>query len=232
MEHIVNQTVQVIQSRNFETVMVTQCHIKVTRVIAHCGQGHHSSLVKGAMKAFTYALGSAACQKAHRRFYIEYQGQVVNDLKINATTNIQLTIAGSVDHDGYCKGAVHREDGQVYTDIVAHANLEITLTEFMAYVRVDGISPLVQLKNELVCPYDVGYCFDCKSGDSVWNPKAIESCNQNSHDVLYEGKAETLSTRDKYNTKNVTYVMVNEGTYVFAIELKQEIPLSFQRLSN
>jgi len=73
MEHIVNPTVQVIQSRNFETVMVTQCHIKVTRVIAHCGKGHRSSLVKGAMKVFTYALGSAACRKAHRRIYIEIE---------------------------------------------------------------------------------------------------------------------------------------------------------------
>jgi len=97
--------------------------------------------------------------------------------------------------------------------------------EYLAYARLDSPKTILQLYEDLTCGYDDSYYSDHEEGDIIWTVQPLKDCDKNTLDVLHEGLAELLISPGPYKGTNVTYVMVAQGQYLFALTLKDEVPL-------
>ena len=79
-----------------------------------------------------------------------------------------------------------------YKNVQVQATIDLLLVEYLAHARIGSKQPILQLHEDIVCPYEDGYCSDYEEGDNSWDVKPLRDCDKNTLDVLYEGTAELL----------------------------------------
>ena len=225
MEHRVNQTIQVLQTKQYLPTMVKQCRLRITRTIGYCGHFSRAAIPSSFFRHYTQILGKEKCEEVHRTRLFKYQDRFLMDnLKINSTTTFNFQLAGSANPDSICQSGTYHEDGIEYKYVQVQATIDILLVEYLAYARLDSPKPILQLHEDLTCGYEDSYCSDHEEGDIFWTVQPLKDCDKNTLDVLYEGPAELLISPGPYKGTNVTYVMVAQGQYLFALTLKDEVP--------
>ncbi|GLV37557.1 hypothetical protein CBL_20369 [Carabus blaptoides fortunei] len=111
----------------------------------------------------------------HRyKSYRGFQGQT-NNLILNGTTTASVTLAGQVEINGQCSGAIFIENGITWKDVVG--------TDF------------ISLQGGVTCPYTEGYCTDTMMGETTWDLEQHQGCDQ--YDNIYTGTAYIVNTKNQ-----------------------------------
>ena len=146
MEHRTNETIQVIQRREYEAMFVYNCDIKITRAIYHFGMSSHSSSVKKGWSNFKLKIRAADCEDLHRTRTFTYRGVTLTSLNMNATTVYTRVLAGSKSAEGSCRGSDYIEDEVTYSAVVVEIQFDVKLFQYTALVHMaKGGQPEIKL---------------------------------------------------------------------------------------
>jgi len=84
----------------------------------------------------------------------------MNNLKINQTNIFNFQLAGSANPKSVCEAGTYWEDGVEYKNVQVQATIDLLLVEYLAHARIGSYKPILQLHEDIVCPYEDGYCSD------------------------------------------------------------------------
>jgi len=165
-------------------------------------------------------IGAEACKEIHKRGRFSFHNDFGwTGIPRNATIKKHATIVGYSDNKGNCN---HGTWNDGYNNAVVQTEVTITTTDYVALARVYQMdNPKIALRNHLSCNLNDEYCGDAQLGDFYWNKNYIQPCSRRGYDVLYEGPAEILKSKDATKTFNLTYLLVTEGTYAFGLALRE-----------
>ncbi|XP_049826247.1 uncharacterized protein LOC126266387 [Aethina tumida] len=215
--------IQLLQRRKYTSVHVYTCLVVVRQIVHHCGMFSHTSIVDGGFGKQVHLVGHENCIKAHRFRTLDLSGigaGVLSQLLLNGTTEVSVTLRGSLNLRGECHGESFTIQGTTYKDVVVSAAVSITLNDYSTTVDVDRNE--VHLKTGTVCPFIDEYCFDDVEGEAAYKNIPENVCSSYGVDVLYEGNATLLTV-----TQNPIdqYIIVNTQHRVFALKLlkKQDL---------
>ncbi|XP_071576447.1 uncharacterized protein, partial [Temnothorax nylanderi] len=221
-----NTYIQLLQLSDYDYAEVLQCKVEILRTIHYCGMHSHISLVKNGMSEYLMETPYQRCLHLFTEgtLPIGNAGDVVDQIKPNSTTSRSVTLAGTVQHDGSCKGAQYSDPYGTWDDVVVQAIVRITLKSSFAPVKLDA--GRIILRSGTVCSLSDGFCLDSEDGYSFWKPMPTSSCNLHQYDVLYEGPATKITTGETGATQNspVIYSLTTEDI-TFALTKTKEQPL-------
>ncbi|KAJ8980826.1 hypothetical protein NQ317_018406 [Molorchus minor] len=210
--------VTVLQRNDVGLQHVWSCLVEITRLITYCGMHSHSSVVAGGLLNYIYQVGSEECRQIHRYRTLKLYQQTIGGIVLNGTTTESVTLFGSLQTDGTCRGISYQENGKSWDNVVVAATVKIQVNDYFATVRLKENE--ISLKGGVVCPFLKGYCFDSTLGESTWDFQAQTDC-QGHLSLLYEGKAEKVTN---VQTKE-QYMVVNQESKIFAVTIIKKIQL-------
>ncbi|XP_026830965.1 uncharacterized protein LOC113563501 [Ooceraea biroi] len=180
--------IQLLQLAEYNYVEVIQCKVEISRVIQYCGMHSHISAVANARLEYLQEVSRVKCYHAFQEgtFSIGLGG-IVTKLKPNTTTVHSILLAGTINHDGTCKGTQFSDPYGTWHNVVVDGTVRISLKS--SYVPVHLNSGKVMLRSGTVCTLSDGFCIDFDDGYSYWKPMPTSSCNFHQYNVLYEGTA-------------------------------------------
>jgi len=170
-------------------------------------EGYYSNLVQ---------LGSVRCAEIHQRLsYIPPFRGIITDLKINQTTLVSYTAAGSLDINGYCKGSSFKSEKGEWEDVVVQAKFKIYITEGTAIAN--------SKENIIILPVGTrmklsgAYGIDTFKGEVIWKNEQ-HNCKDNNFTILYDGPATLITVnKKKENSDTLTY-LVETDSIAFALK--------------
>lgn len=216
------KNVQVIQRRKYEKIHVRTCYIKVERHIKYCGSASHSAEVANGMTQYIKFLGPDGCNRVHETGGLQFERHYVSDVKPNSTKFTTLQLRGSLDISANCRGTDYTDDNNIsYSNVQVRLLMEIRLADYTATAMTqDGD---LTLRNGIVCELSRGYCVDYEVGEVTWHPIPKGDCREEAYDVLFQGPANFTTVPG-----NITYVMVADGTHVFAMQVRKSYSVCSQ----
>lgn len=216
-------SIQLLQLSEYQHAEVMQCKIAIQRTIFHCGMHSHISVVKGGMSEYILEMSRARCFHlfSEGTFTIGTAGDMIDRLKPNRTEVRSVTIAGTLNHDGTCKGVQYSDPYGTWDDVVVQGLARITLKS--GYVPVKLASGKIILKSGTICELQDGFCLDSEDGYSFWNPIPTSSCDLQQYDILYEGPAKKSSKIGDQSAPTVYSLVADDIT--FALSKTREQPL-------
>ncbi|OXU16632.1 hypothetical protein TSAR_013300 [Trichomalopsis sarcophagae] len=183
---IKNVEMRLLQRLEYEPVQVTTCRIRVDRHIFVCGMFSHQSEVKTGEQIFFISISRDICYDIHRFGSFEYEKIQIHDIRINSTTRVSMTVAGSLSEDGKCSGTTFKTDQHDYEDVVVTAKLEIDVSDYMASANRDKDELILQSGTR--CSYKDTKCTDADGKRSFWEYIPTSPCNYNQYVLLFDGK--------------------------------------------
>lgn len=216
--------IQLLQLSDYEYAEVLQCKIDILRNIYHCGMHSHVSIVKGGMSEYLLETSHTRCLRLFNEgtLAIGNAGDVIDQIRPNQTTTRSITIAGTVNNDGSCKGAQYSDPYGTWDDVVVLALVRITLKS--GFVPVKLGSGKIILKSGTICELNDGFCIDSEDGYSFWTPMPTSSCDFHQYDVLYEGPATKITGHETTLNPLIIYSLVTEDI-TFALSKTKEQPV-------
>nr|XP_022904877.1 uncharacterized protein LOC111416980 [Onthophagus taurus] len=131
-------------------------------------------------------IGRGECRKLHNTgTYTGYSGNVISNIKVNATTSASITVAGKLSMNGDCEGTVYTENGQTWSRVVVTAAVTFMLKEYYATIALD--SNEISLMGGVTCPFVDGYCMDVEAGETIWDEIEQGACKKRQYSIIYEG---------------------------------------------
>ncbi|XP_071051036.1 uncharacterized protein [Onthophagus taurus] len=208
--------VRVIQKNDYSKIKVKTCLIEVTRLIRYCGMNSHVSDVHQGLMKTIRPIGRDECRKLHNTgTYIGYSGNVISNIKVNATTSASITVAGKLSMNGDCEGTVYTENGQTWSRVVVTAAVTFMLKEYYATIALD--SNEISLMGGVTCPFVDGYCMDVEAGETIWDEIEQGACKKRQYSIIYEGIGTEVSVSSQDTVEN--YLVVEQDEYIFALNL-------------
>ncbi|KAJ8983626.1 hypothetical protein NQ317_004264 [Molorchus minor] len=195
--------VTVLQRNDVGLRHVWSCLVEITRLITYCGMHSHSSVVAGGLLNYIYQVGSEECRQIHRYRTLKLYQQTIGGIVLNGTTTESVTLFGSLQTDGTCRGISYQENGKSWDNVVVAATVKIQVNDYFATVRLK--------ENEISLK---------RRSESTWDFQAQIDC-QGHLSLLYEGKAEKVTN---VQTKE-QYMVVNQESKIFAVTIIKKIQL-------
>jgi hypothetical protein len=208
------KTVQVVQSKLYTKIHIKTCLVQVTRHVTYCGQGSHTAQVKDGIREYVKFVGRDGCLAMHAASGLQFGNTWIDSVLPNSTRYAIVTLAGTVDSEGYCTGGSYADNGLTYSAVLVTANVKISINDYYAYSSLKGGE--LSLRSGETCDYFKNYCVQYQAGEVVWNAEPRGDCRATEWDVLFEGPANYTVVP---GVQNITYALVADGTSVFALQL-------------
>jgi len=211
--------IKLLQRAEVRTIIYKACFISVDYIITKCSTFNDAQAVEGGFFSEIIMLGHAQCSQIHQRLVYNFpNGGIVLGLKINQTTYVTHTLAGSIDRDGNCQGSTFASDRGSWKKVIVQGNYKIHLSE--------GIANAISKDNELVLPTGTKlklselYGLDTHKGEIIWNNNQFHhSCDVQDFDVLYDGPATVMISEPPHSTSEETQTfLVETQNIVFALK--------------
>lgn len=215
-DHVKEQDeyIQLIQLADKYTVRVRQCRVDISRTIFNCGQGSHSSIVRGGVTTYSKDISVKECDELHDRGIISIgNGIFLRDIQSGTSTTRAVTFAGNLDRAGTCEGASYSDRFGSWSNVVVEGQITITIQEYDAVITPSDDK--IILNGGLTCRATAKYCMDTNNGYTYWSYEGTQTCDEKLHLVLYEGVAAKTTAKTEVG-EVVTYV-VDNGDKVFAL---------------
>jgi len=180
-----------LQLSKFESILVTQCKIEISRTVLYCGMHSHVSIVNNAYAEYILDTSADQCRTMHKTGTLIINVEnIITGLKVNQTTSRPLTLAGSASADGRCSGAQYSDPYGTWQNVVVQGIIKITLSSHKAATNID--TNQIHLNSGTACPYAEGECTDIEGMYNLWEVIPTDNCKFTNFDVLYEGKAKKM----------------------------------------
>lgn len=203
--------IQLMQISDYDHIHVTQCKVEVDRTIYYCGMHSHVSIVQQGRKEYTRELGATACHRLHETGSITLGSAVIDKIEVNTTNRRTATLAGAVTLDGRCSGSQYTDGYGAWDNVVVQATVKITLvTQEVLIKRVAGE---IVFPSGTRCPAQKGYCLDANEMESYWTPAPIDNCHFDRYDILFEGVATKLTSKEIHTSPTVYTVTTQDTTF-------------------
>lgn len=136
---------------------------------------------------------------------------MIDKIPRNKTSRHSITIAGSNTLDGRCSGSQYSDTYGSWDNVVVQASVKIILQESRVPVRRS--TNQVMLPSGERCDTTPGYCYDQDGGESYWKNTPSHPCDFEQYDVLYEGSATKLTSKESHLPPIVYTVTSQEVTF-------------------
>lgn len=218
--------IQLMQVSDHDHTQVIQCKVEIDRTIYYCGMHSHVSIVQQGRKEYVRELGAMACRRLHETGSITLGSAVIDKIEVNATNRRTATLAGAVTPDGRCSGAQYTDGYGAWDNVIVQAAIRITL--LTVEVPIKRITGEVVFPSGARCFVQKGYCLDADGIESYWTPTPVDSCHFDRYDILFEGIATKLTSRETQMSPTVYTVTTQDTT--FALTKTAEFNLCGYRL--
>lgn len=215
--------VQLLQLSNYNYAEVIQCKVEVSKTIHYCGMHSHISAVRNGRSEYLHETTHLTCLRMFTDGVLSMgAANIIEGLKPNQTVYRSLTLAGTVNNDGTCKGTQYSDPYGTWNDVIVQAVVRISLKS--SYVPVNLNNGKIILKSGTTCSLSEGFCIDSDDGYTYWKPMPTSSCNFQQYDVLYEGTARKIQDDSDNSKSPVVYSLVTQDI-TFALTKTTEQPL-------
>lgn len=204
--------VLILHREDFTSHMVRRCKLTSSSLIHHCGIMSHAIPARGALSVNEVtSLPYDVCnQIIATGIYKTRTGNVIADIKINASTRFTETDIGSIG-DKSCSGVDAQINGVYYTSIVRTVSHVLLVDETL--VRREVSTNKVYLPTGARASYSIGSFIDPQEGTWVWAISDKPSlCGTHPLSKMYSGIANITRT----DQKRVT-IIVDDNDARFAI---------------
>lgn len=93
-------------------------------------------------------------------------GQIfIDNLPLISSMMQAVTLSGSIRGDGDCKGSPYSDVFRLWSDVIVHGNISITLNDYSA--NVDTNTDTIKLQSGLTCKTSLNGRVDIKKGYTV-----------------------------------------------------------------
>ena len=150
-------------------------------------------------------------------------------LQANGTAIKSRNVIGWSHEDSrYCQGEDIELYGLTYKDVVLAATYEVQLRDGL--VTIDLNNNRIKTFSGTTCTYTDGHCLDLLYGDIYWNAGSVdlESCDQDTFVVLYEGLALIRTYPATSVTPSKKIVTLQTTTTAFSLVINDAIMLCQQ----
>lgn len=216
-------TIQLLQIKEIKSIQVKSCLISVTRLITRCAKLYDAQVVKGGLSNYIEEISAEQCQRIHDTGIFMYRDKIIDGIKSNSSTDVELVVAGWTDKKAYCGGGYYYSRGEEWHDVVVQLAMRITILDYQATLRLNE-GELV-LRSGLRCNYFNGGCMDTLNGNTYWKIIPESGCQPNSYDVLYQGKATMSKQIDKKYSTYTEIISVTTGETIFSLAILKEVPI-------
>jgi len=207
--------IQLLQRIETYPVHFKSCFISVDYLITRCSTFDDAQAVEGGYFSDVVDLGNARCWEIHqKRSYTFPMGGIVTDLKINETTLISHTVAGSLDRFGNCKGTNFKSEKGEWENAIVQAKYKIYLSEGTA--TANSKDNTLMLPSGTKMKLSDNYGIDTFKGEIVWTNNYL-NCEEQDFVVLYDGPASLIISITNDNLNIFTY-LVETDKIVFALK--------------
>ncbi|KYQ49650.1 hypothetical protein ALC60_11283 [Trachymyrmex zeteki] len=203
--------VQLLQSSDYDKTTIIQCRMEIDKTIHYCGMHSHVSIVHNGKREYLQEIGEQGCKRLHATGTIRIANAEIDRIQQNTTNLRSITLAGSTTVDGRCSGFQYTDGYGTWDNVVVQASVRITLRTLEAPIkRTTGniITP-----SGTHCRLTTGWCTDTEGMETFWAPLLIDHCHFNQYDILYEGPATKLFSRNSPITPTVYTVTTQDTTF-------------------
>jgi hypothetical protein len=154
-------------------VAVTECKLKSTEAMFHCGMHHHTSIVQLRTTPLDTPVTPEQCRDAKKYGRLSLSPDREIAAKVNKTVHSRVFVSGGIYENGKCFGGEQLIDGYRYSNIVLYREYTITIASYQATFDTRTGSMLTN---------GYGFCSlsdgSCDTGESIviYDPTP-ESCH-------------------------------------------------------
>lgn len=146
----------------------------------------HVSVVHNGRADYLEETGYTRCTRLFQDGTVSLGGVgYISGIKPNTTTIRGVTLAGTINNDGTCKGVQYSDHYGTWDSVVVQASVRITIKS--SYVPIHLNSGKIMLKSGTTCTLSEGFCIDSDDEYFYWKPVPTTNCDFAQYDVLYEG---------------------------------------------
>lgn len=219
-----SMTLQLLQARSSDSVVLRGCLVERSYVITHCGMHSHSSSAAGGFVTGEVAqVQEEACTLAHTTGQLRVGlDTVLTGLKVNATETRPVTEMGRIEPGTHkCEGAAFEIRGNTYSSAVMQSSYRITLTE--SWGTLDLNTGLMRTPGGYTHKFSARKSFDADLGNIFWSTGAqAASCSKTAYLVLYEGQG-TMAI----DAKGGKTLLINTSDVALAVGVGKPILLCY-----
>lgn len=207
----------VLHRGDFETVPISICKAHFVQSIVRCGMHSHAASPIHAVTTSTLSLSREACLNAVRHHTLRLHDTTIPDVKINSTTTLTVTVAGSKGADGSCYGARFQYRGVAYEYVTVER--EYTIFVSTGSARYDITSNTILSSAGVSCPFNDLHCFDAFEGNIFWEPLASHRCPERGFRTVYSGPVDVVTRPTAAGNASVQFAVVTAARHLFALRL-------------
>lgn len=206
--------VQLMQRNEYEHVQAIQCRIEIDRTVYYCDMHSHVSVVSKGKHEYLHELSSEDCRRAQNTGSINLNTAIIDRIKRNSTTSRSITMAGTIENNGRCKGTTFSDIYGTWDDAVVQASITITFRDY--YIPIKFTNE-VTLPSGTRCTATKEKCYDADGTLVYWTTLPPDSCKFNQYDILYEGNAyKIMPPPGQSDAPTIYTVTTSEATFALA----------------
>ena len=192
--------VQLLQPRETNYVPFISCNVEYRQKHYGCGVRSYTFLYPTHQDSGVVHISRNQCQEMHRRRVLHtVNDHKINDLKMNATIQTSLLVAGTIDKSGNCENGNLVYDKGTLNGLVFR-DYEITLTEGMAVI--DTTTGMTKFTTTHGCRLFENHCSIADLGDVYVHPYIHNNCDERLYKAIFEGQA-SITFNDDGSYKSV-----------------------------
>lgn len=210
------KSVQLVQLNDFGLTHVYKCSLKITRIITHCGMHSHASRVQDGEISYFKELSRDECMRIQETGFYTLAGTPYMDIPRNGSLNRPITLAGSANKEGSCKGSTYVDPYGKWDEVYVAGWMEVRLSDY--YARVQMEADRINLQSGRRCKYSDLSCVDADAAYTFWSDLPEGTCGNNRYSVLYEGPVTKIKEK---GTNKIMYTLASDD-FTFALWQKGE----------
>jgi hypothetical protein len=155
----------------------------------------HISVVHNSCRIYLHILSNSGCQQLHETDTLSLGGSaIISGAVPNSTMTSSINLARSTTEDRRCSGTQYSDPYGTWDEVIVQATIRITLKDYEAPIE-RTTSQLIRPSGQR-CDARRGECLDSENGQTFWSVIPQESCQFDRCDVLYEGTAIKLMSKN------------------------------------
>lgn len=216
---MIKQRIILVQSADYIPVHIYQCKVEITRMIMSCGSFSDSG-VAGGLLQYVLDISQSDCEAMHHHKTVKlYNEHVINDLILNGTKTVSLTLAGGISSEGTCSKGSYTDVAGTWSGVYVVASVKITLRDSVQQVSTS--SNKIVMPSGQRCVITDKNCVDFMDGFTFW-AEIQTNCEMNYYTILYEGEAEK-STISAQGLQSVMFTSNSKTPFSLLIDSNTEV---------
>lgn len=184
--------IQLLQQVKYTRTRVFYCFVELDRLIVNCGMYSHISITNHGYAKYLKTYTREECQRMHETRRVKIADKIIDNLKLNGTTNYNLILGGTLKDDGECTGTSYQDQYGSWNGVTVIARGSVILQDYYVMVSLDEMK-LISPKGAR-CDFKAGECLEVDGGQIFWDLFPEDICNFKTFSVLYQGKGTKIST--------------------------------------